>query len=208
MQTTDLTLTTITVGPFQEHCYVLAHGDSNQCIVIDPGDEAERILAEVGGRQVTAVLLTHAHPDHIGAVIPVQRATGAPLQMHPADAHMIGPLRPAHFLRDGDWLTLGGHVIRVVHTPGHTPGMISLILADGRAIVGDTIFEGGPGRTWCPDDFTLTLTTLRERVLSWPDDTLCHPGHGPSFRLGDIRPRIETFLAGPHAPEFHGDAAW
>ncbi len=200
-------LLSITVGPLQEHCYVLADDTRGEAVVIDPGDEAEQIMELIGKLRVASILLTHAHRDHIGAVVELRAATGARVSIHPADAHMLGAVLPDDFLRDGATLTLDAMELRVVHTPGHTPGMVSFMLDGARAIVGDTLFEGGPGRTWCPDDFRTTLRTLRS-VLEWPDDTECFPGHGPSFRLGDIRARIEAFLTHRHAADFFGDASW
>jgi len=201
------TLLSITVGPLQEHCYILADDARGEAIVFDPGAEAERILASIAQRRVVSILLTHAHHDHIGAVAELRAATGARVHVHPADAHMLGPVLPDAFLGDGQTLALGKTELRAVHTPGHTPGMVSFVLDGERAIVGDTLFEGGPGRTWCPDDFRTTLQTL-QTVLGWPDQLECFPGHGPSFRLGDVRPRIEAFIARGHAADFFGDATW
>jgi glyoxylase-like metal-dependent hydrolase (beta-lactamase superfamily II) len=95
----------------------------------------------------------------------------------------------------------------VVHTPGHTDGEVSFLLPDNQAIVGDTIFEGGPGRTNNAPDFRTMLSTLHT-ILQWPDDTMCYPGHGSSFRLGDIRSHVEAFVARDHGDDFHGDAEW
>jgi glyoxylase-like metal-dependent hydrolase (beta-lactamase superfamily II) len=103
---------------------------------------------------------------------------------------------------------IGTHTLKVYHTPGHTPDMICFAIeGDHRVIVGDTIFEGGPGKTWSPEDFRTTLQTLRNVILTWPDDTVCYPGHGPSFRLGDRRAAIEAFLQKDHG-DFFGDATW
>jgi glyoxylase-like metal-dependent hydrolase (beta-lactamase superfamily II) len=111
-------------------------------------------------------------------------------------------------LNHGDQLPFGEYIIEIYHTPGHTEDQICIgIAGDSRMIVGDTIFPGGAGKTWSTDDFQQTLTTLHQVILTWPDDTICYPGHGPSFRLGDIRPAIERFLATDHGG-FFGDATW
>jgi glyoxylase-like metal-dependent hydrolase (beta-lactamase superfamily II) len=86
--------------------------------------------------------------------------------------------------------------------------MVSLMLPDQRVIVGDTIFQGGPGRTWSPHSFKLTLQTMREVVFQWPDETECFPGHGASFRLGDERPAFEAFLRREHPADLYGDVTW
>ncbi len=207
MEQVDITVSTITVGAFSENCYIVTDAASKRCLVVDPGAEGERIMAQIGGREVVAILLTHAHGDHIGAVTLVQDATGAQVLIHPADAHMLGQVRPNGWLQHEQTLFLGQHEVRLVHTPGHTPGQVSFLIGS-QALVGDTIFEGGPGRTWCPDDFRLTLATLRHQVLTWSNDTICYPGHGPSFRLGAIRPQVEQFLARQRDPQFFGDAEW
>ena len=111
--------------------------------------------------------------------------------------------------KEGDVLDFGGGVtVTVIHTPGHSDDMLCFMIEDDdRVIVGDTIFEGGPGRTWSHEDFITTLDTLRHIVLTWPDEKVLYPGHGPYFRLGDQRDAIEGFLAKDHG-EFQGDAEW
>jgi hydroxyacylglutathione hydrolase len=196
----------LTVGALQENCYILSDAGSTQVLVVDPGDEADRILAAIGSRNVAAILLTHAHRDHIGAVNEVAAASGAPVYLHPADAHMLGPVRVGRWLTDGATIAFNDATVHVVHTPGHTPGQCCFLVG-GLALVGDTIFDGGPGRSWCPDDFRTTLQTLRS-VLAWPDDTLCYPGHGPAFKLGKTRSRIAAFVDRAHPSDFYGDAEW
>jgi len=208
MSLASLNLKLVTVGALQENCYVLIDPGTNQCIVIDPGAEPDKILPLIRDCRVSNILLTHGHADHIGAVLNIRDATGAPVAVRPTDAHMLGRILADQWLHHGDMIALGAQQIHVVATPGHTPGQVSFVLNDGRAIVGDTIFEGGPGRTWCPDDFQTTLATLQQVVLSWPDDTWCYPGHGPSFLLGAIRARVEAFLGQQHPANFFGDASW
>lgn len=204
----ELEIVTLTVGEFAENCTIVRDRASGTALVIDPGDEAHQILAAIGDLGVEQIVLTHAHRDHIGAVNQIRASTGASVAIHPADAHMLGPVRADIFLRGDETIALGAHVIRLARTPGHTPGMLSLLLPNGHAIVGDTIFDGGPGKTWCPDDFQTTLRTLREVVLRWPDETICHPGHGATFRLGDRRAQIAAFVERDHDAGFFGDAEW
>jgi glyoxylase-like metal-dependent hydrolase (beta-lactamase superfamily II) len=111
-------------------------------------------------------------------------------------------------LADRDTIAVGRHTLRAYYTPGHIADMICFAVEGGRDIVvGDTLFEGGPGHPWSSADFQTTLRPLRTVVLSWPVDSMCHPGHGPSFRLGDKRAAIEAFVARDHG-DFHGDATW
>jgi hydroxyacylglutathione hydrolase len=116
-------------------------------------------------------------------------------------------------LEDGDSVPVGDYALRVYHTPGHIDDLICYALwgegyeGDQRVIVGDAIFEGGPGKTWSPEGFQTTLETLQKVILAWPDDAICYPGHGPSFRLGDIRADVGRFVAQDHG-SFYGDATW
>ncbi|HEY1012017.1 MAG TPA: MBL fold metallo-hydrolase [Herpetosiphonaceae bacterium] len=208
MAGTSLELRTVTVGDWKENCYILRDAAAKEAIVVDPGAEAERILAALDGAAVAHILITHAHGDHVGAVEAVRAATGAPVWIHPAELPALAPISHDRELADGLELDWAGHRIRAVRTPGHTPGMISLIVDETHALVGDTIFAGGPGRTWSADDFVTTLATLRSTILSWPDHYQCHPGHGPSFELGAVRPAIAAFAGREHPAGFHGDAEW
>lgn len=201
-----LILKTAAVGPWPMNTYALICSQTKQSVLIDPGAEPDALLAMLEDSTPAAILLTHAHHDHIGALAEMKERLNVPVYIHPADSHM-GVAADAWFA-DGDAFTLGRHTLKIIHTPGHTHGMVTLMLPDNRAIVGDTIFQGGPGKTWAPHYFKVTLQTLQNVVLTWPDDTECFPGHGPSFRLGDERPAIEAFLQRDHSDDLRGDVTW
>jgi glyoxylase-like metal-dependent hydrolase (beta-lactamase superfamily II) len=197
------------VGPWGMNTYALICPSSNQSVLIDPGDDPETLHEMLGDSQPVAILLTHTHVDHIGALPEMREALGVPVMGNDGPHEPGGKdIQADRWLHDGDTVSVGEHTLRVVYAPGHIGDQICFVLAgDNRVIVGDTIFDGGPGRTWTSEGFQTTLETLRNVVLPWPDDTVCYPGHGPHFRLGDRRAEIEAFLAKDHG-DFFGDATW
>jgi glyoxylase-like metal-dependent hydrolase (beta-lactamase superfamily II) len=188
--------------------YALVCDETGESILIDPGAEPDELAAMLVETRPTAILLTHTHPDHVGALAEMRQRLALPLLAF-AGPHFNGlELNEQRELRDGDVIPLGHHSLRVYHAPGHIPDQICLLVQGGAiAIVGDTIFEGGPGKTWSAEAFQTTLDTLRQVVLTWPDETRLYPGHGPDFRLGDRRAAIEAFLEREHG-DFFGDAEW
>jgi glyoxylase-like metal-dependent hydrolase (beta-lactamase superfamily II) len=201
-----LILKSAAVGPWPMNSYALICPDTKQSVLIDPGADPDKLMAMLEDSTPIAILLTHAHPDHIGALAEMRARLSVPVYIHPADAHM--GVAADEWFADGDQFTLGQHTLQIIHTPGHTPGMVTIMLPDQRAIVGDTIFHGGPGKTFSPQAFQTTLETMRNIVFQWPDETECFPGHGPSFRIGDERPAFESFLRREHPADLRGDVAW
>ena len=202
-------LRTRQVGPWGMNTYALICPATKESVLFDPGAEPETLQAMLAGSTPVAILLTHTHPDHVGALAEMRQRLDVPLMAHPGPHHSdVADLRAGRWLNDGDRVQVGEHTLRVYYAPGHIGDQICFVIeGDNRAIVGDTIFEGGPGKTWSAEGFRTTLKTLREVVLAWPDDTICYPGHGPHFRLGDKRAEIEDFLARDHR-DFYGDATW
>jgi glyoxylase-like metal-dependent hydrolase (beta-lactamase superfamily II) len=203
-----LELRSRTVGDKQMNAYALICPHTSESVLIDPGDEPDTLQEMMVHSTPTSIILTHTHNDHIGALDEMRKHFDVPLLAHPGP-HAPGVKIKAHrWLDDGDTVQVGRYKLRAIHTPGHSSDMISFeLLNDSRIMVGDTLFDGGPGRTWNTEQFQTTLQTLREIVLSWPDETTCYPGHGPSFRLGDRRAAIEAFVNKDHG-DFYGNATW
>jgi len=195
------------VGSWPMNTYAVICEQTRTSAIVDPGADVDSILASVKGTRVEKILLTHGHMDHVGALDAVKTATGAPVYLHPADAEIFG-LSYDHPLADGESLTIGYHLLQTIHTPGHSPGQICFDLGDGRIIVGDTVFVGGPGKTWSPEDFTTTMRTMQEIVFAWSDNTKFFPGHGPSGNIGIERPAFEAFSARGWPSDTYGDVAW
>jgi glyoxylase-like metal-dependent hydrolase (beta-lactamase superfamily II) len=202
----------LTVGPIQENCFIARAEGSSRGVIIDPGEEPERILAVVRelGLEVEAVLLTHTHFDHVGAVAPVARETGAPVYVSEIERPVladimsyvpfagIGPYESYEadqVLRGGERLELAGLEIDVLFTPGHSPGHVSFAVPAERVVFsGDVLFQGSVGRTDLPGgDWNTLLASIGTLVESLPEDTTVYPGHMGITTLGAER-RTNPFL--------------
>lgn len=202
----------LTNGVYQENCYILADPETGDAVIIDPGEDSDLFLRrmETEGFTLRAVWLTHAHLDHILGVKDVVERSGAPLHMHPADRPLYDgiaeqgawlgvqapqPPAPDHELAHGDALQLGGLEFEVRHVPGHSPGSVAFV-GHGVAIVGDAIFAGSVGRVDLPggDGGTL-LASIRDQLMTLPDETIVYSGHGPETTVGAER-RTNPFVTG------------
>lgn len=203
-----LELRTRQVGPWGMNAYALLCPLTGQSVLIDPGDDPEKLMDMLAGSIPMAIWLTHTHFDHRGALAEMRERLQVPLLAHDGPHENDMELDADEWLADGRILQVGNFTVKVHYAPGHIGDQVCFVLQnDSRAVVGDTIFAGGPGKTWSSAGFQTTLQTLRHVVLPWPDDMTCYPGHGPAFRLGDKRTIIEAFLAKDHG-DFFGDATW
>ncbi|MBA2529610.1 MAG: MBL fold metallo-hydrolase [Euzebyales bacterium] len=180
----------LSVGPMDNNAYVLVDTGSGAALLIDAADEADRLLAEVEGLDLTAIVTTHGHRDHWQALGPLADATGAPVWLHPDDASMV-PRTADHGVADGEVLRFGAGSVRLFHTPGHTPGSTVLLLGDNHLFTGDTLFPGGPGRTTSSAEFRQIMDSIERRIFDpLTDDTWVYPGHGDDTTLGAERPHL------------------
>jgi hydroxyacylglutathione hydrolase len=203
----------LTVGPVQENCFLFRQEGSDRALIVDPGDEAARILGAVEelGVSVEAILVTHCHFDHIGAVAPVAKATGAPVYVSEIERGVladimsyvpfagIGPYESyeaEHTLKGGETLELAGFEIEVLFTPGHSPGHLTYSVPQGRAIFsGDVLFQSSVGRTDLPGgDWATLLSSIGKLVDALPADTVVYPGHMGITSL-DVERQTNPFLA-------------
>jgi glyoxylase-like metal-dependent hydrolase (beta-lactamase superfamily II) len=177
-------------------------GDDHEVLVVDAAHEAGPIIQAIDDRRVVLIACTHGHNDHINVAADV--AGGAPIALHPADRMLwdaVYPHRaPDVVLADGDLLTVAGHQLRVLHTPGHSPGGVCLQL-EGHGVVfgGDTLFKGGPGATGRSySDFGTIIRSIRDRLLPLPPSTIVHTGHGDDTTIGDEAPHLQEWIDRGH----------
>ena len=208
----------LTVGPVAENCFIARLDDGDRGLIVDPGDEADRILHVVDelGIGIDAILLTHTHFDHVGAVAPVAKATGAPVWCPELEVPVLadimafvpwpgfGPYESYdadHTLAGGEHLELAGMEIDVLHTPGHSPGHVTYSIPSEAALFsGDVLFQGSVGRVDLPGgDGPTLIESLRALVESFPEETTVYPGHMGITTLGAER-ATNPFLAQLKAP--------
>jgi hydroxyacylglutathione hydrolase len=201
----------VVVGALETNCYLVYCETTRECAVVDPGADHEQIFLAIAEDELKPVVLvnTHGHLDHIGANRDVKEHFGTPIAIHAADGPMLGKIQqlelslflgakdsPAadRLLKDGDTIKFGAaSALRVLHTPGHSPGSISL-LGDGFVLSGDTLFNEGVGRTDLPGGSRPQLVkSIREKLMTLPDETLVFPGHGPHTTIGHERENNPEF---------------
>ena len=188
---------TIPLGSYQTNCYILAQGD--RCLVIDPGEEADKVLGllEKQGLTLEAILLTHGHFDHVGAVKTLAAETDCRVYLCQEElalpgAMTAGPLFYTDFYKEGDRLTLAGLSFEVLHTPGHTPGSVCLRF-DEHLFSGDTLFAGSCGRTDFPGSSPRDMVCSLSRLAKLEDHLRVYPGHGSSTTIGEEK-RYNPYL--------------
>lgn len=200
----------LAVGPLETNCYVVYCQDSLECAVVDPGAEADRIFQLIARKSLKPALIlnTHGHIDHIGANKDIKEKFNIPLYIHSADSPMLDNVQqsemaiflgvvdspsPDHLLNDGDKIKIGKSFLRVIHTPGHSPGSVSF-LGDGFLLSGDTLFFGGVGRTDLPGGSWKDMeSSIKNKILTMPDEMIVLPGHGPFTTVGQEK-RANPFI--------------
>jgi glyoxylase-like metal-dependent hydrolase (beta-lactamase superfamily II) len=198
----------LVVGPYASNCYIVGDEASKEGMIIDPGADAKEILRTVEklGLKIKLIVLTHRHPDHVGAAAPVLQFTKAELAAHAECARYLpqspsylfeepfeGAPKPTRILNEGDIINIGKLNFKVLHTPGHTPCGIS-IAGEGHVFTGDTLFNYGIGRYDLIDgDYTALIKGIKTRLLTLPPETIVHPGHGPDSTIA-TEIRANTFL--------------
>jgi glyoxylase-like metal-dependent hydrolase (beta-lactamase superfamily II) len=196
-----LIIKTLAVGPIQANCFILGCEETLEAVVVDPGEEADRILQALAESSLTVkyIINTHGHMDHVSANKRMHDVTGAPILIHSLDAPMLNQVSdsaaawglkaenspaPDRELQDGDEITFGSITLTVIHTPGHTRGGISLSAKDD-VFVGDTLFAGSIGRTDFPGgSFETIKESIQQKLFKLGDDIRVHAGHGPTTTIG------------------------
>lgn len=198
------------LGPYANNVYIIADAASKQAIFIDAPIGSAKALDAAKPYDVREIVVTHRHGDHWAEIDSVKKTLGVPVRCHDADrapyaAKLDGTVA------DGEEIALGEARVRVVHTPGHTPGSVCLLVETGAGpalISGDTLFPGGPGRSDSPAALQEMIASITSRLLVLPDGTAVHPGHGDGTTIGASKREYAVFASKAHPPDLCGDVTW
>jgi glyoxylase-like metal-dependent hydrolase (beta-lactamase superfamily II) len=196
----------LTIGPFDNNCYIITCAITGESVVVDAPAGAAGILQGLQGTHPRFILITHTHMDHLGALSDLKSKLGIPVAVHPLDAGSL-PLQAEMLFGDGDTVSFGRIELKVIHTPGHTPGSVCF-LTGKYLISGDTLFPGGPGKTGSPANLRQIIESITDKIFCLPEDTQVHPGHGDSTILKKEKEEFALFSSRPHDPNLCGDVLW
>jgi glyoxylase-like metal-dependent hydrolase (beta-lactamase superfamily II) len=206
VQDSDVRIIKMELGPWGTNAYIVVCQATGESLLVDAPGDADKVLKQLAGTNPKYIVLTHTHIDHIGALEELKTSLKVPVALHPKDAVRLS-FRPDMELKDGDTIEVGKLKLKVLHTPGHTPGSLCFLV--GKYLIsGDTIFPGGPGKTGTPADFKQILKSIETRLFVLPDDTEVYPGHGEGTVLGKERKEFAVFASKPHDPNLCGDVLW
>ena len=205
-QNDELTIHRLSLGPYGTNTYILVCNVTTQSVVVDAPGEAEEVMAALSGTIPQYILITHNHMDHTGALVQLKKSLNVPVAAHISDSQGL-PLSPDLNLKQGDVVAFGKIRLEVLQTPGHTPGSLCFYRAP-YLISGDTLFPGGPGKTWSPAAFMQIVSSLTQKIFTLPDDTKVYPGHGDGTTVGKAKKEFGLFSAKPHDPDLCGDVTW
>jgi len=194
------------LGPYDNNAYIIIDEATKRAIVVDAPIGSEATIEATRGSEVLMIVVTHRHRDHWAEIDVLKERLAAPVFCHEGDR---APYAEKVFdtLGDGAEIPLGESVVRVIHTPGHTPGSICL-LVDGVLISGDTLFPGGPGRSDSPDALRQLVGSIASKLLTLPEDTAVYPGHGDNTTIAAAKREHAAFASRPHADDLSGDVTW
>lgn len=194
------------LGSFDTNSYILTCPLTEDSVLVDAPAEPSEILKALKETNPIYILITHNHMDHLGALSEIKSKLRIPIGAHRMDAKGL-PLRPEILLEDGEKVSYGNISLKVLHTPGHTPGSLCFLMGK-HLISGDTIFPGGPGKTKSPTDLKLIIESITNKIFVLPDDTAIYPGHGDSTILRKEKEEFSIFSSRSHDPNLFGDVLW
>ena len=203
---TEARIHKIPMGPYGNNGYIVTCPRTGEGVIIDTPGEPEKLLRELGDTRVNAILITHRHSDHLLGFTEIKGKTGAPVGVHPDDAEAL-PQPPEIRLTDGQTIRVGDLSLKVLHTPGHTPGA-ACYLVGNHLFSGDTLFPCGPGVTGSSAAFQQVVDSIVGKLLALPDDTVVYPGHGDVTTIGKAREEYQVFASRPHPKDLHGHIQW
>lgn len=187
----DVVVRKVEVGGMENNAYVLEDASTRESLIVDGCFEADKILDLAEGTNVVGIVQTHGHFDHVQVLGELKTKLGVPVMAHPGDDY---PVAVDRVLSDGDTIAFGNQSARVLHTPGHTPGGICLLVG-GHLISGDTLFPGGPGNTdGDKERFATIIEAIQTKLFTLPDDTEVHPGHGADTTIGKEKPQLQEWI--------------
>ena len=202
----SLRIDKMALGPFGTNAYVLTCQKTGDSVLVDAPGDVDKILERLKGTNPKYILMTHDHMDHVGALSELKRLLNIPVAAHSADAGNL-PVKPDVLLKEGDEVDFGNIQLKVLHTPGHTPG--SLCFLTGKYLIaGDTIFPDGPGKTSSPANLRQIIESITYKIFTLPDDTQAYSGHGDSTVLKKEKAAYAVFSSRAHDPNLCGDVLW